>query len=211
MDETIDIARASVAERDAFIAIYEEALPPSERKPTATILAQAETPDFRVLLRRGGGGVEGFAILYVPAGEDFAMLEYLAVDHRLRGQGTGAAIMAAILEAVGERLLIVEIETDREETPDRDTRVRRRLFYERAGAHRVAGLHYRMPRVGADEPPAMDLMLHPRGRAETVTPGRAAHWIRKIYRDVYDVGIGEDALHAMLRNMPETAVIEAGA
>ena len=198
----IDISRATDAQRDAFIAIYEEALPPSERKPRGTILALAARADFRMLLLVNGAAVAGFAILYMPASETFALLEYMAVGEPGRGRGTGARIFADVLEAVGGRMLIIEIDSDREDSADREMRTRRRRFYERGGAQRIDGVAYRMPVVGEGEPPAMDLMLHARGRAVTVTPALAADWISKIYRDVYGVEIAERDLRPMLEGMP---------
>lgn len=202
MDTVIDLASASAEERDAFIAIYEEALPRSERKSRETILRQAAQADFRGLLWCRDGAVIGFAIVYLPEGEDFALLEYLGVQQRARGGGMGAKMLDAVLVATGDRPLVIEVDSDREDAPDRALRERRRGFYERAGARRIDGIDYRMPSVGEGVPPALDLMVHPRGRALTVTPALAAGWIRSIYRGVYDVGIGEAELQVMLRNMP---------
>lgn len=197
----IDIGSASDAQRDAFIAIYEEALPSSERKPREAILALEARADFRVMLAVRGEAVMGFAIIYVPAQEDFALLEYMAVADSGRGRGTGACIFAEVLAAVGERMLIVEIDSDREDSPDREMRARRRGFYERGGARRIEGVDYRMPVVSEGTPPAMDLMLHARGRAVAVTPELAGHWIRTIYRDVYGVEIAERELRPMLEGL----------
>lgn len=199
----IEIGGASAEQREAFLAIYEEALPPSERKPRDTILGLAARADFRVMLWLRGEVVTGFAIVFVPPGEDFALLEYLGVLAGERGRGTGAAILGEVLAAIGERLLVIEVDSDREESADRETRTRRRSFYERAGARRLDGVDYRMPRVGEGMPPAMDLMLHARGKALRVTPARAGHWIRTIYRGVYGIGIGERDVQAMLRGMTE--------
>lgn len=190
----IEIGGASAAERDAFIAIYEEALPASERKPSAVVLGLEARDDYRVLLRRSGGAVTGFAIVYAPPGEDFALLEYAGVLAGERGRG-------AALEAIGDRLLLIEVDSDREASADSELRTRRRRFYERAGAGVVEGIDYRMPAVGEGVPPMMDLMLHPRGKPVSATRAQAGHWIRTLYRGVYGIEIADGDVHMMLRGM----------
>lgn len=111
--------------------LYLAAFPASERKPFAIIrrmYRQGRVDVWRILQR---GKFAGFAA--VIKGSDIVLLDYLAVRKSCRGSGIGSAAMSALLEIYPDKGFFVEIESTREETPDRDARVRRKRFYQSAG------------------------------------------------------------------------------
>ncbi|MFE9749368.1 GNAT family N-acetyltransferase [Saccharothrix saharensis] len=138
----------SPADRRQVEVIWEEAFPPAERsehdsvsRRNSTWLWTAHSSDDRLT---------GFATALSLPRSRAAYLEYLAVLPSERGSGTGAALLAAIvddLEAESSvRGIVLEVE-DPIRTPGRDPLLARRVaFYERWGARRVASLDdYSMP------------------------------------------------------------------
>ncbi|TQM78590.1 acetyltransferase (GNAT) family protein [Saccharothrix saharensis] len=129
-------------------AIWEESFPAAERgehdsvsRRDSTWLWTADSPD---------GRLTGFATALALTGSGAAYLEYLAVLPSERGSGTGAALLAAIVDDLRAespvRGIVLEVE-DPIRTPGCDPMPARRVaFYERWGARRVASLpEYSMP------------------------------------------------------------------
>jgi GNAT superfamily N-acetyltransferase len=188
---------------DAAYAIFHEALPASERKSREAIAALLDRADYRLFAGFEDRTVLAMAIVYLSPSEPFALLEYMATDRTARNRGLGAGIFRAVQAEAGARSLMMEVDSDRQNSPDRALRTRRRHFYERLGAHVIAGLDYRMPAIGAGEPPAMDLMIAPGPACTALSRDEAGCWIRDIYTGVYDRPIEPAALAAMITTMPE--------
>jgi GNAT superfamily N-acetyltransferase len=170
--------------------IYETAIPASERKPSAAFREMGRRPDYRWTLARREQAVIGFATVFVPPGESFALLEYLAVDEPFRGGGVGAglfrAVVADLASRVCPRVLLVEVEAD-DAGPDADRvqQRRRQDFYRRLGCQRVAGLQYELPLRSAGLPPPMHLFVHGVSSGSPLPRATLEGAIRGIYVDVY--------------------------
>jgi hypothetical protein len=155
----------------------------------------ARRPDYRLIVATRGQTVLGFAAVFAPPDEAFALLEYLAVDERFRGGGIGSGLFRAAVDALaGEGCagpLLIEVEAPvGDDAAERALQERRRTFYRRLGCRRIAGLEYVLPlRAVSGLPPPMHLFAHvpaPDVPLSRVTLERA---LRVIYSRVY----GEDA------------------
>jgi hypothetical protein len=185
----------------ALIAIYEEALPDGERKPAFMIEAMAGRDDYRILAWREGGEVAAFAMILAPVDEGFGLLEYMGVKAGLRGEGRGSVVYAqglASVRADRPRSLIIEVDSEREASDDREVRLARKRFYRRMGALQVEGLAYVLPFPKAWKMPAMDVMVDtdPAGRA--VTKGELREWLRAMWAGAYRRPGEEARIDAML-------------
>ena len=138
------------ADRDAYISLYEQAFPASERKSLEWMLADGNydlwmisTPDVRV------AGM----VITVRHGE-LVLLDYLAVDPALRGQGIGHAVLPVVRRQYADHHLFLEIEAPDETADNAEQRRRRKAFYLSAGLCEC-GVRVRM--YGTD----MELLAYP--------------------------------------------------
>lgn len=198
----VPLRTATPAQRAAFFGLYHEALPPSERKADAVILAQAERDDCIVELAETDGAAVGFLILYRAQAHAMALLEYLGVAATARSGGLGARLFARIAALSAGRTLLIEVETDREpDAPDIEQRRRRKRFYARQGCRQLAHLVYVMPAVGNEAPPLMDMLAIT--EHEAVARATLQTWLTDIYRQVYGQPQDDPMIARMIDGLPE--------
>jgi len=198
----VPLAQATVDQRAAFFAIYHEALPPSERKADAAILAQAERTDCVVELAELDGAAAGFLILYRAQAHAMALLDYLGVAVNARSGGLGARLFARIAALSSGRTLLIEVETDRETAaPDIEQRLRRKRFYARQGCRQLAHLTYVMPTVGKEAPPPMDLLALT--ERDSVDRATLRAWLADLYQQVYGQPLDDPMIARMMAGLPE--------
>jgi len=198
--------------RELF-AIYAASITPREQKPEDWLRTMVTAPEYRVWTASDAGRVLGFTILFVPPDRGFALLEYMAVASDRRGSGLGAAMFRRTVEQAltpqGVALpVLLEVDSDREASPDQALRTRRLHFYRRLGCATIAGLRYLMPLPGTGAAPEMDLMIHRDAPATAVARGDLERWLRTIYRDVYHVSPDDPRIEAMLRPLPDPVGLE---
>ena len=205
--QIVDAAQSDAVE--AACRIYEASLPASERKPTDAIRAMEARPDYRLLTAALDGRVIGFAALFAPRGESFALLEYLAVDEAARGAGVGAELFRAVVNATADagtaRWLLLEVDADVcDDAADLHQQRRRQAFYRRLGCRRVAGVTYELPlRTSGQSPPPMHLFVHDAGSRRVISRIDLLHALRVIYRDVYGQAADDPRIDAMLAGVSD--------
>ena len=112
-------------------ALYRRAFPPEERKPFSRITGMYREGKADVWCVEEEGEFAGFAS--TVNGGDLILLDYLAIAPRYRGWGIGSAAMAQMQRIYANKGFFVEIESTKENAPNRDQRQRRKRFYEAAG------------------------------------------------------------------------------
>jgi len=185
----LEVNRTSTGHLQAIARIYEASIPPSERKPVSAIWEMAGRPDYRLVAATDSQHVVGFAAVFAPPDDPFALLEYLAVDETTRGRGLGAGLFHTTVEALNRdtrsKSLLVEVEADVGGECDHEARRRRLAFYRRLDCRRIADLDYQLPLRTAGVPPAMHLYIH-RGANDAPLPrAELARALRRIYAHVY--------------------------
>ena len=111
--------------------LYLQAFPPAERKPFGTIMKmfrQGRSDVWRILQN---GHFAGLAT--TVNGDDLILLDYLAIEKRRRGHGIGSAAMTELQRLYADKGFFVEIESTREDAPNRAQREKRKRFYQAAG------------------------------------------------------------------------------
>jgi GNAT superfamily N-acetyltransferase len=190
-----------------FLNIYAEAIPERERKSPAAIGAMACREDYLLLLLESATGVMGFSVIFLPPRKTFFLLEYMAVHPTQRSRGLGAFLFQEGLERAralpGRSCCLIEVDSPREPTEDRELRQRRERFYRDRGCLRVEGLDYLLPLPGEGAPPAMDLMVHRPEASRTVVREMVQDWLETIYVEVYGCAHGDVRVHAMMRNLDD--------
>jgi GNAT superfamily N-acetyltransferase len=194
---------------DEVCRIYEASIPASERKPVEAIRAMATRPDYRLIAALRDDAVLGFAALFAPPDEPFALLEYMAVDEALRGGGVGAGLFRAAVEGLAspDKMLLVEVEAGAGD--EREPRRRRLAFYRRLGCRRVAGLAYELPLHVAGRPPAMELMVYPPATANGRLARRTVESaLRRIYAKVYDQPADDPRIARMIAGLADPMLLD---
>jgi GNAT superfamily N-acetyltransferase len=189
---------------DAIVRIYEASIPASERKPASAIREMARRPEYLLIAATDNDQVLGFAALFAPPDEPFALLEYLAVDESSRGQGVGAGLFTATLQAAAPHALLLELEAAiGHDDTERELRRRRQAFYRRLGCQRIIDLHYQLPLRTAGVPPAMHLFVHRGAITTPMTRADLGRALRRIYSDVYAKSPDDPRIAEMLAPLPD--------
>jgi hypothetical protein len=170
-------------------------------------------PEYRVWIAQDAGQVLGFSILFVPPGEGFALLEYMAVSAEKRGHGFGGELFRRTAEhavtSQGTGLpVLLEVDSDREASSDQALRTRRVHFYRRLGCMKIAGLRYLMPLRGVGPVPEMDLMVYRAAAPAHLARGDLQRWLQTIYRDVYHGSPDDPRIAQMLQPLPDPVLVE---
>ena len=109
--------------------------------------------------------------------------------------------------------VLLEVDSDREDSSDRALRTRRERFYRRLGCLRLAGLRYLMPLAGEGAPPEMDLLVYPaeplgRPARSEVPRSEVKRWLETIYRDVYHCPPDDPRLAQMVAGLPDPVLLD---
>jgi GNAT superfamily N-acetyltransferase len=196
-----------------LFAIYAASITPREQKPEDWLRAMVAVPEYRVWIAQDAGRVLGFSILFVPPGEGFALLEYMAVEPEKRGHGFGGELFRRTVEHAvtpqGAGLpVLLEVDSDREASSDRAVRTRRIRFYRGLGCLKIAGLLYLMPLRGVGPVPEMDVMVYRLVPPAHLARGDLQRWLRTIYRRVYHGSPDDPRITQMLQPLPDPVVVE---
>ena len=200
------IGEQDEAEFAGLVSVYEASLAAGERKSVDALRAMLVRPQYVFLAAMNEARVIGFAIGIALIGSDAALLEYMAVDAEFRGRGVGAALFRAVVEwpAIAGRFVLVEVDSHREDSAEREERARRKAFYRRLGARELDGLGYIMPPVTAATPPPMELMVYRRELPGCIAKQRVRGWLEDGYEQVYGVAAGDPRIDAMLAGCAES-------
>src|SRR4029077_7066736 len=183
MSMTVEQLESSAGESfKQLYAIYAASIAAREQKGEAWLAGMIGAPTYRFLVSKAGDTVRGFSILFLPAAEGFALLEYMAVAPGERNHGLGAELfrrtVARAESPEGRKLpVLLEIDSDREASSDRAMRMRRERFYRRLGCLRIAGLRYLMPLAGEGTPAEMDLLVYAAERLGHVARSELRGWL----------------------------------
>lgn len=191
-----------------FFRIYAESIVARERKPKELIARMIGLPDYKVLIQKIHGTVVGFSMLFAPAEETFCLLEYMAVHSVHRNAGLGRKLFLRTLQDSvskrGEPLpVLLEVDSDREASPDREMRKRRLQFYKRLGCLRVEGLSYVLPLRGEGPTPEMDLLVHLPSQGSAIREAQLRHWLGVIYQRVYQCPPDDPRIDRMLEGVSD--------
>lgn len=191
---------------DGFYAIYSQAFPPSEQKSLAALRDMLTKDTYTIFLAYNDEKIVGFCIMYHPINDDFFLLEYMATDSQIRGQGIGSTLLAQSLKNLTERLgvrsLIIEIDSPEKISHEQEIRERRERFYRRLGALKIDPFDYILPSQSQEDAPPMELLvLHPHIR--TLPRETLKIWLEKLYVDVYGCERKDPRIVEMLHDTPE--------
>ena len=188
---------------EEFYAIYESSLPSREQKNRSAIRDLIHRDDYRVLVLESEATVFAFSVVFFSRVYDFCLLEYMATRADQRNLGFGGAMLEASLAAAPGRPMLVEVDSEREHSPDREIRIRRKGFYRRHGCLQIAGLHYILPLSGRAPPSEMDLLVHPNGRGALISKTELAGWLTEIYTQAYARTADDPRIRTMLQPLED--------
>lgn len=112
-------------------ALYKEAFPKEERKPFVFIEKLQKEGKCVIHSAVEGGKFAGLAIILQD--EEFALLDYLAVNPEIRGSGIGSKMLDELKKIYGDKCLFLERETVLKNCDNPEQRNRRRHFYLKNG------------------------------------------------------------------------------
>jgi hypothetical protein len=195
---------------EQFFRIYAESIHAREQKPKELIAKMVARRDYKIFLQKLDGDVTGFSIMFAPPGEDFCLLEYMAVDSSRRNTGLGGRLFLHTTQAMGTPggaplPMLLEVDSDREPSPDQQMRKRRLEFYKRLGCLRVAALPYILPLVGTGAVPEMFLLVHAPAEARFIPKSQLRHWLAVIYEKVYSCPPNDPRIARMLEGVSDPA------
>jgi len=198
---------------EEFYRIYAESISKRERKSKAWICEMVGRSDYKIFLLKRSDRVIGFSMLFLPQGETFVLLEYMAIAQGHRNAGLGSqmfkrTIQAALPQKGHPRPVLLEVDSDREQCAEQELRARRQQFYRRLGCLRIAALRYILPLPGDGPPPEMDLMIYPADDLREVPKSYVERWLKLIYQSVYNCSPDDARIAQMLGSISEPARLE---
>ncbi len=188
--------------------IYAQSLPKREQKTRAEIEALVARPDYMILAVWQDNSVVSFAIAQVSVAAPIALLEYMATAPANRSAGLGSHVFGEVARCVGERTIVVEVDSEREsDARDVAIRARRKSFYRRLGCRQLVGLAYILPLPGKGDPPLMDLLVYHNPIPSAVSRDEVRRWLTAIYVEVYGQSDSDPRIAAMLTPLQEAAIL----
>lgn len=197
---------------EEFFRIYAESIHPREQKSKSLIARMTARADYKFFVQKDDGRVTGFSIVFAPEKETFCLLEYMAVDATRRDSGLGGQLFLHSAEAMATPegvplAMLLEVDSDREASADRQLRARRLAFYKRLGCLRIDNLSYILPLAGAGAPPEMFLLVHASPEIRTIQKSELRHWLEVIYETVYGCRPGDRRIARMLEGAPDLVTL----
>ena len=109
--------------------------PPSELKRLSAILGMRQKGIYDVLGAYKDGKLAAYALMYRDDAVRVVLLDYLAVEPQLRGQGIGTELLKRLKAHYAETSDVLLIECERPKTAPDEMEARKRIrFYTNAGA-----------------------------------------------------------------------------
>lgn len=196
-----------------MLAIYGEAIEPSEQKPADEIAQLVADPRNVIAVSRDVRGVSGFAMSFFPSEQSFWLLEYMAVRQDTRSRGIGRRLFLAAKQAAAMRRPgapgVLEVDRpDAAATPGNDPARRLRLYRD-LGCRRIEGLDYILPLESAGQPPPMLLLVHGLEGQGAIAKAVLGQWLTTIYAQVYRRSPNDQRIATMMAPLKEECALSA--
>lgn len=111
--------------------LYQKAFPKPEKKPFWMIVKMHRKGNSHVWRFTRDGKFAGLIITI--NGEEYILLDYLAVEEGQRGTGVGTEILQLMRSHYAGKEVFLEIESVYEDCDNKAERIRRKHFYEKSG------------------------------------------------------------------------------
>ena len=114
-------------------SLYTQSFPDDERAPFRLLRKRAEKgkADFLVICDKG----KNIGMAYLVTYKDLAYLFYYAIDSSYRGKGYGTKALKTIIEMYKDYRLFLALENWKEESENKEQRIKRHNFYLNCGLH----------------------------------------------------------------------------
>ena len=207
-----ELTSCSHPDFEEFYRIYANSIAARERKSRTWICEMVGRSDYKFLLLKHSNQVTGFSVLFLPQSENFGVLEYMAIADAYRNQGLGAELFRRAMQATRPAQrgqpgpILLEVDSDREKSPDQGLRTRRQQFYRRLGCAMISGLHYIMPLPGVGPPPEMDLFIYGEDRRQ-ISKAKLEKWLKIIYQGIYNCPPEDPRIGEMLAGVSDPVLL----
>jgi GNAT superfamily N-acetyltransferase len=205
---TLTIRRLGSGDAEAFeraLAIYREAIEPSEQRTEAELWGALGRSDYLILAALRGQSVVGLAIAFLPHAEDFWLLEYVATAPSERGQGAGERLVREASLAARARIGLVEV--DEPHGSPETIAMRRVRFYRRLGYRQIGALSYLLPLRTHGVPPPMFMLAFTPSVVASIPARTIERWLRVIYVEVYSQRADDPRIAGMISVLPVDALL----
>lgn len=204
----VNLDSADQSHFEAFFKIYSGSIEKSEQKPKNLIEILSKRPDYLIRLVYFGDALAGFTLSYVNVEKKFSLLEYMAVDQKIRSQGLGSKLLADLIAKLAERHLdwmVLEVDSPQQKAPDQAARIRRVDFYRKNGCLVVEKFNYVLPLPSAPAQLEMKLMLSSINgkKVDHVQSTALREIVQDIYVNVYNCSSSDSRLSKMFLDKPE--------
>lgn len=194
-----------------LVAIYQEAIDPSEQKTAAEIEAMLADPRYALIVSRTDGAISGFLIALFPQGADFWLLEYMAVVASGRGKRIGETLFNEAhrygRQRDGARVMLIEVDQPGHSTnPSNDTQARYR-FYQRMACLKLQGVDYILPLETGGMPPPMMLLTFGAPGPAKVSKAQVRNWLTTIYVDAYGQAASDPRIGKMMSPLEDQVAL----
>lgn len=164
---------------DSFFNILDNSFPQNERRDYPSQKALLSVGKYRPFVFKENDEV--LALMATWEFADFAYVEHLAVDNKLRGKGVGTELIKNYLNKCDKKVFL-EVEP-----PNCETSKKRVSFYEKLGFCFNDFYYLQQPLNPGDSPFRLNIMSYP----ESIGEKEFDKYKKDIYKDVYGVELQE--------------------
>ncbi|MFT6076875.1 MAG: hypothetical protein ACJA02_000119 [Myxococcota bacterium] len=188
---------------DELFSIYSTSMPTSEQKPRIVLEKMLTNPDYYFYISSEDNLVIGFIIIYSPSYCDYCLLEYIAVDSKIRNKGYGGEMMKFLTKEFHNKNMLIEVDSPLQLSNDQKIREKRVRFYVGHGSLCIEGLNYILPLNTNETPPNMMLMICSKNYKNYICKEKIISWLTDIYVTVYGCNQHDERIKIMVDPLPE--------
>lgn len=173
--------------KEELVKLYNDEMvfdfPKAELKPVRAMLRLMDEGKYEPLLVTEGGEAVGYAMVWLPASRQGALLEYFGVLRGKRNGGLGSRILAMLAERYGQ--IFGEAEAPTSDDPEENELRRRRIgFYLRNGMRvldyecALFGVHFNCLYLGPEQDDRKIETLHRSVYADYFSPEHMEKYVQ---------------------------------
>ena len=188
--------------------LYHSSFPDNERQTEETIISRIESGNSRLFAGIFNEQVVSMGILWNFSTIDFVLLDYLAVDEKMRQQGLGSRFFRFLAEVVclENKSMVLEVE-DPAFGENHTERKKRVLFYLKNGAFLLQDVPYILPPLDNTTPTHMLLMVYPFKKNPHFTCEEIKRLILFLYSELYNRTEKDVLFKSFINKLPPKIIL----
>jgi GNAT superfamily N-acetyltransferase len=198
------IASSKSKEYKDAITIYTTAFPVAEQQPLKRMKERLDKKLFSMYALKENKQVIGMAVVWKFKSAKILLLDYVAIDKKLRGKGLGKIFLEWIINKALRKGEVIGIEIEHPgKGRNRIQRKNRLNFYLSCGAKVLENVDYFMPALDGTKDIEMQLLvMHSGFKGMSIHQADVKEFIGNLYSKVYLLGAEHPLVISIINSVP---------